>query len=141
MSESEAVKIGENLLSAGKHKELIQLCKKYVDQYKNNPKLWKLLGVAHGVSGNAKGARLSFLSALELDPKDALSLANYVTSCFDVGDKSSALGAIELFFKELDLEGQKIILESLLEFIKSGQVTTKELPNVIQELLNSDTNS
>ncbi|MBN8542373.1 MAG: hypothetical protein J0L82_18425 [Deltaproteobacteria bacterium] len=134
VSELDAVEIGENLLRAGKLNDVIGHCTRYVEIY-SVPTFWKLLGVAHGSLGDPTSARFSFLSALNLDSSDAVSLGNYVTACFDAGDKKSALEAIERFFENIGDDGKQIILGALLEAIKSGLVAKHDLPPAILRLL------
>ncbi len=134
VSEFDAIEIGENLLRAGKLSDVVTHCTRYLEIY-NVPEFWRLLGVAHGSLGDPTSARFSFLSALNLDSSDAVSLGNYVTACFDVGDKKSALEAIERFFEDISDDGKQIILDALLEAIKSGLVTNHDLPPLILKLL------
>ncbi|MBK7892136.1 MAG: hypothetical protein IPJ84_15235 [Bdellovibrionales bacterium] len=134
VSEFAAIEIGENLLRAGKLSDVVTHCTRYLEIY-NVPEFWRLLGVAHGSLGDPTSARFSFLSALSLDSSDAISLGNYVTACFDLGDKKSALESLERFFNQTSDAGKQIILDALFEAIKSGLVTRKDLPPAIQILL------
>lgn len=134
VSESDAIEIGENLLRAGKLSDVVKHCTRYLEIY-NVPEFWRLLGVAHGSLGDPTNARFSFLSALNLDSSDAVSMGNYVTACFDVGDKKSAIDAIERFFEHIGEDGKQIILGAMLEAIKSGLVTKHDLPPAILKLL------
>lgn len=133
--ENEARQTGEKLLQAHLHVDLIAHCTRHLELYPKNASLWRLLGVAYGSIENESGARKSFLSALRLDPNDGLTLANYITSCFHAGDVDSAREGIEQFFDSLQLDEQRIVLESLLEAIRCGWVQKEDLPSVIRRLL------
>lgn len=135
LSEPEAVLVGEKLLGGGKAFDVVGHCTQYLGHYPNNAALWRVLGCGHGSVGNAKAARIAFLSALKLDPTDGLTLSNYFTACFDTGDKKSGIEGIEQFFDDLDLVAQKIVLGSLIEALKTGLVQSHDLPASIKKLI------
>ena len=137
ITEEMAIEIGENLLHAGRYRELIDHCTKYVDHFEKSAKLWRLLGIGHGSSNDPAKARFSFLTALQIDPKDPLTVANYAMSCFELKDKDSANKILQGTFGGLSYEGQKMILVTAAEAVDAGLVALGELPPVIVDLLTS----
>jgi tetratricopeptide (TPR) repeat protein len=137
MAEADVVKIAEDLYHAGKFEELLEHCQVALESDESNLKLWKLSGIAHGSLGNALGARFSFLCALKLDPRDASTLANYAVACFESDDKKSASQGIEKMLPGLDYEGQKVVLEVMMEAVTTGLITVDDLPPIIVDLMNA----
>jgi tetratricopeptide (TPR) repeat protein len=131
LTELEAVAVAEKLLQKAPVSEVLSFCVKYVERYPNNESIWKILGCAHGSNQDPAQARLAFLNALEINPLDGLTLSNYITACFDVGDKRSGLNGIEMFFTELDHSNKQIILETLASAWRTGLIKTSELPSVV----------
>ncbi len=139
LPEDETLKVAENLFRAGCYSDLIEFCQQNSDLYPQNAALWRLMGCALGAMGRAKSARRAFKCAFEIEPTDALTLVNYITSCFDADDKVAGLQAIKSFFRELDGDGKKLVLDSLNEAIRSGLVLRKDLPISIIDLMKKDT--
>jgi tetratricopeptide (TPR) repeat protein len=135
ISEEMAIEIAENLLRAERYAELVDHCAKYVDHFEKSAVLWRLQGIGHGSSGEAEKARFSFLTALQIDPKDALTVANYAMSCYELGDKESANKIVQGTFGGLTFEGQTMILAMAAEAVEVGFVKLDELPPIIIDLL------
>jgi tetratricopeptide (TPR) repeat protein len=142
-SDAKAVEIAERILASENHSELIQHCERNLenDLSKNNPKLWHLLGIGHATQRNISKARECFLQAAinsAIDSFDSLAFGNYVTASFDLGDTKPALTAIERFFNHLDFDGKRIILDSLLEAVRTGLVRKNDLSEKLKGILNLD---
>lgn len=136
----EVILIAEKMIEAGKFKDLIAHCKQYLDQpyYSKNSKLWYILGFAYANKGNILNARESFLKSIlnNLPVIDSEVFANYITSCFDLSDKESALEMIEKYFDAIDLEGKGIVLESLHEAIRTKLVSASDFSVKLRKILN-----
>lgn len=129
--EQAPIPMAVNMLNKGQLKELIVFCKRHLLNDPRNVEMWKLLAVGSGRIGQASEARKAFLCALEIDPTDALTVANYITSCFASGDKKSAIEGINVYFDFLGGAGRSIVLESLLEAVKENLIQFDDLPHVL----------
>jgi hypothetical protein len=111
--------------------ELANFCTEQCKQFPQAKQLWQLLGMASGTLGDGKSARLAFLKALEIDPTDDVSFANYITSCFQTGDPRSALEAINTSFSELSSERRRTVMDAVETALNEGLNQISHLPSEI----------
>lgn len=140
-TEAEAVAIAVKILEAGVSNELVLHCERQTKSFPESHDLWQLLGVGYGALGDGVRARIAFLQALSIKPDHAMTLANYITSCFHAGDKTAACETISKFFGDLSIEGQRIVMNAIATALKKRLIGRKDLPQVILELLRGGTNS
>lgn len=142
MPESEVkwVQIAEKMLAKKAFQEMIRHCRAGLatDKNKSNSKLWSLLGIGLAATGKTLKAKESFLQSINcspIDQIDSITFANFVTASFELGDSKSGLLAIEKFFDDLNYDGKRIILDSLLEAVRTKLISREDLSERLLTLL------
>jgi hypothetical protein len=139
-SEVKWVEIAEKMLAAKAFEEMISHCRAGLETEKNkcDSRLWNLLGIGFAATGKTLKAKESFLQSINcsaIDQIDSITFANFVTASFDLGDAKSGLLAIEKFFDVLDYDGKRIVLDSLLEAVRTKLILREDLSARLLTLL------
>jgi hypothetical protein len=142
MPESEVkwIQIAEKMLAKKAFEAMIRHCRAGLatDKNKSDSKLWSLLGIGLAATGKTLKAKESFLQSINcspIDQIDSITFANFVTASFELGDSKSGLSAIEKFFDVLNYDGKRIILDSLLEAVRTKLISREDLSERLLALL------
>jgi len=125
------------LLHLGEVEDVVEACYQGLEKYPSETKLWNLLGVALGSKGDNVGARKCFLTSLGLKD-DPITLANYSVSVIASGDTELFCKIVDQFFLCLTFVGQEIVVQTIIEGLRCGQLEQESLPQVIKDLLQAE---
>ncbi len=137
--ESQIINAAEKMIIKNKYHQLVKHCAFYLEDesHSKNPRILYLLGFGFANLRNIQRARETFLESIlaNLPQIDSMVFVNYITSCFDLSDKDSALKMIEQYFEDFDSDCKKMVLESLLEAVRTKLVSISDLSQKMRILL------
>lgn len=123
-----------NYLSAGNFEKLYSHMIGCLENDPHNIEYFKLLGIAFAQLREPTRAREQFLNVLKVTPYDRITLANYISACFQDRDGNSGIDAI---LHHLDLFSDKElnhIAESLTEAIANNVIDYDKLPKKLKDV-------
>ncbi|MGB6679919.1 MAG: sulfatase-like hydrolase/transferase, partial [Candidatus Bathyarchaeia archaeon] len=99
----------KNLSEAGKHKDVISICKDiYVVQMEFETDIWNFLGYAYWKTDDLENAEKTYEKALAIDDENPAMLSNFGNVYLSIYPKTKQLShlerAIELFEKSIELD-------------------------------------
>lgn len=138
MTSAEALDHAMALFQGQKWKELVDFAGQRLEAHTGENEIWKLYGIALASLGHEREARRAFLCALELDPKDAATAANYITTCLTSGDIKSAIDAAEVYLPVLTHELQIQVAQHFMHAAEHGALRESEIPEKLRTLLKKE---
>ncbi len=126
----------EILLEQGDYPEIIFRARTLLesDSCLREPRIWRLLGVALGRSGEHLAAKDAFLSAYDLSKSD-LDVSNAIGTLFPLEEIALVLKIIDDSFRFFTEGSQELIAQNALAAIRVDLISMDDLPRDLRTYL------